>query len=323
MKTDNKTGAVILAAGRSEHIDGLAPLLSIGRTTMIQREIDTLRKAGISPIIVVAGYMAEELEKHVSHRGVLFVRNEAYENSEMLESVKIGLRALPADTDQVLLFPGDVPMVHAETVLRIAEAGKDAAVPVYQGKKGHPICISRKLFDAILSYKEGGGLRGVLAREGIRTEEIPVQDPGILIDTNTMSDYDAALALEESRRQGQKTQFKCDLVLRREEEAFCDMTASFLEAVEELGSMLSACERCGISYSKGWKMVRTAEEQFGIVFLAKRPGGAGGGSSSLTPGGKRFLEAYRAFERRVSGYAAEIFAEYERELSPAPEEKRH
>ena len=59
---DRKTAAVILAAGRSENIEGIASMLTVGRTTMIQREIDTLRKAGVSPIVVVTGYMAEELE---------------------------------------------------------------------------------------------------------------------------------------------------------------------------------------------------------------------------------------------------------------------
>ena len=52
------TGAVILAAGKSEYMEELRPLMKVGRTTMIQREIDTLRQAGISPIVVVTGYHA-------------------------------------------------------------------------------------------------------------------------------------------------------------------------------------------------------------------------------------------------------------------------
>ena len=47
------TGAVILAAGKSEYMEELRPLMKVGRTTMIQREIDTLRQAGISPSVVV------------------------------------------------------------------------------------------------------------------------------------------------------------------------------------------------------------------------------------------------------------------------------
>ena len=52
---DGKTGAIILAAGRSAHMEELKPMLRMGQTTMIQREIDTIRQAGISPIVVVTG----------------------------------------------------------------------------------------------------------------------------------------------------------------------------------------------------------------------------------------------------------------------------
>lgn len=43
---DGKTGAIILAAGRSAHMEELKPMLRMGQTTMIQREIDTIRQAG-------------------------------------------------------------------------------------------------------------------------------------------------------------------------------------------------------------------------------------------------------------------------------------
>ena len=52
---DGKTGAIILAAGRSAHMEELKPMLRMGQTTMIQREIDTIRQAGISPIVVGTG----------------------------------------------------------------------------------------------------------------------------------------------------------------------------------------------------------------------------------------------------------------------------
>ena len=121
----------------------------------------------------------------------------------------------------------------------------------------------------------------------------------------------------------QKTWFRTDIVLGRDEEAFNGLTASFLEAAGEYGSMLSACEKCGISYSKGWKMVRAAEEQFNVVFLTRQPGGAKGGSSELTPEGRRFIAAYRAFEQKVREYAGEIYPEYASALSGGGDEKRH
>ena len=72
---DGKTGAIILAAGRSAHMEELKPMLRMGQTTMIQREIDTIRQAGISPIVVVTGYQADVLERHISHRGAVCIRH--------------------------------------------------------------------------------------------------------------------------------------------------------------------------------------------------------------------------------------------------------
>ena len=89
---DGKTGAIILAAGRSAHMEELKPMLRMGQTTMIQREIDTIRQAGISPIVVVTGYQADVLERHISHRGAVCIRNKRYETSQMYGSICMGLR---------------------------------------------------------------------------------------------------------------------------------------------------------------------------------------------------------------------------------------
>ena len=73
----NGTGALITAAGRYDGMDEFRPMLKLTGSTLIQKEIDTLRKAGASPIVVVTGYEGEQLERHLSHRGVVCIRNEA------------------------------------------------------------------------------------------------------------------------------------------------------------------------------------------------------------------------------------------------------
>ncbi|MEG0663206.1 MAG: NTP transferase domain-containing protein, partial [Anaerovoracaceae bacterium] len=58
-------GAIILAAGSDHIAKEFKPLLKVGNQTLIQREVSSLREAGISPIVVVTGYMKEDLEKHL------------------------------------------------------------------------------------------------------------------------------------------------------------------------------------------------------------------------------------------------------------------
>ena len=304
---EGKTGAIILAAGRSAHMEELKPMLKMGQTTMIQREIDTIRQAGISPIVVVTGYQAEELERHISHRGAVCVRNKRYETSQMYGSICMGLRHIQKKADRVLLFPADVPMIAPSTILKMSEATGSLAVPVYQGRKGHPVMLSREVFGHILTYRGKMGLRGAMDawKEGV--QEIEVEDPGILLDANTKVDYESVLQYEKERRKEGELSFQMNLSLSREEECFNALTARFLKSVESVGSMLGACQAQEISYSKGWKMIKTAEAQLGIQFLERQPGGSKGGFSVLTPEGKAFLEKFRQMEKTVQIAAEEAF----------------
>ena len=256
---EKRTGAVILAAGRSVHMEGLKPMMKLGQSTMIQKEIDTLRRAGITPIVVVTGYQAEELERHIAHRGAVCVRNKKYETSQMFDSICLGLKRIGKKTDQVLLFPADVPLVSTDTIMRMKESEAKIAVPVYQGKSGHPVLLDKEMIPQILSYEGGRGLRGAMEASGVEIEQIELSDPCVLMNTNTEEDYEDLLRYEENSRRQIPLSFELQAKLCRPQECFDENAAAFLLAVEEYGSMLSACQARGISYSKAWKMVKLAE----------------------------------------------------------------
>ena len=312
--TERRTGAIILAAGRSAHMEELKPMLRVGQTTMIQKEIDTLRQAGITPIVVVTGYQAETLERHIAHRGAVCIRNKRYETSQMYGSICMGLRYIQKKVDRVLLFPSDLPLVSVETITSMSEASGSIAVPVFEGKKGHPVMLSREVFLHILSYRGVGGLRGAMDAWEDGVTEVALSDPGILLDTNTRKDYESLLQYEKDSRQRVGLTSRTYVALGRPEDCFDENTAAFLEAVEQSGSMLGACQLMGISYSKGWKMVKQAEDQLAIVFLSRQPGGSKGGFSTLTEEGREFLERYRRLEAAIREAArcafGEIFPEW-------------
>ena len=62
------TGAVIAAAGMSSRMGKFKPMLSIGAISIAQRIVATFQQAGVSRIVVVTGYRAEELEWHLARR---------------------------------------------------------------------------------------------------------------------------------------------------------------------------------------------------------------------------------------------------------------
>ena len=217
------------------------------------------------------------------------------------------------------MFPADVPMITADTIEKMAQAPGSMAVPVCQGKKGHPVMLSKEVFGHILTYRGGKGLRGAMDAWGEGVREIEVEDPGVLLDTNTKMDYESLLAYEKDRQKRGELAFRASISLSREEECFSALTADFLEAVAESGSMLGACQIRDISYSKGWKMLKIAEAQLGIQFLERQTGGSKGGFSVLTPEGKVFLEKFRRMEAAVQAAAEAAFEKIF--LEPEEEEK--
>ena len=111
-----QTGAVITAAGMSSRMGDFKPMLNIGSISIAQRVVATLRQAGVGKIVMVTGYQALQLERHLAGNGIVFLRNEQYETTQMFDSVKIGLSYIQDKCDRVLFTPEDIPLFTAETV---------------------------------------------------------------------------------------------------------------------------------------------------------------------------------------------------------------
>jgi CTP:molybdopterin cytidylyltransferase MocA len=66
---NTETGAVIVAAGLSSRMGAYKPLMEIGGVSVARRVTGAFTGAGVSPIVVVTGYRADELEAHLSANG--------------------------------------------------------------------------------------------------------------------------------------------------------------------------------------------------------------------------------------------------------------
>lgn len=191
--------ALIVAAGRSSRMGQFKPLLSIGSVSVAQRIIDTLRQAGAHRIVMVTGYNAPALERHLAGNGIVFLRNEDYETTQMFDSVKIGLRYLRGNCDKLLFTPVDVPLFALSTVNTILNSGAPLAAPVCQGRQGHPILISEPLIPEILADSGEMGLKGAMDRCSVPLLRIPVNDPGAIHDADTPEDFSALVDYHNSR----------------------------------------------------------------------------------------------------------------------------
>ena len=106
-------GAVIVAAGMSSRMGDFKPMLNIGSISIAQRIVATFHQAGVDRIVVITGYNAQQLERHLSNSGLIFLRNVDYETTQMFDSAKIGLRYLQDKCDRILFTPVDIPLFTA------------------------------------------------------------------------------------------------------------------------------------------------------------------------------------------------------------------
>ena len=185
--------AIVLAAGLSTRMKAFKPLLRLSGELLIHRVLGCLRESGvIGEILVVTGHLAAEIEAAVGTRGARTVFNERFADGEMLSSVQTGIRALPADGRGFLLAFADQP-VRPHSVRAIVEGFQSAnaplSLPLFGGKRGHPVVISQSLAPAILALASHQTLRAVVQEHLSRAAMIPVDDPWVLEDLDTPEDF--------------------------------------------------------------------------------------------------------------------------------------
>lgn len=299
-------GALIVAAGMSTRMGEFKPMLSIGSISIAQRVIATLSQAGVSKIVMVTGYNATILERHLAGNGIIFLRNEDYETTQMFDSVKIGLRYLLDKCDKVLFTPVDVPLFTAKTVKAILDSGASLAAPMCDGKQGHPILISNSLIPEILNDCGEMGLKGAMDRCSIPLLRLDVEDPGTIHDADTPEDFSALVEYHNS----QLVRPVINVSLTKERPFFDSKIAMLLMLIDETKSVRAAGQRMQLSYSSCWNIIRTLESQLNYTLIERNQGGAGGSTSVLTDRGRELLKRYQAYEQLLKDQANALYDQY-------------
>lgn len=302
--------AIVMAAGASSRMEGFKPLLDIDGRSMIQRVVDYMRASGAKPVIVVTGYRAADIEKHLADAGALFVRNDRYFETQMLDSLLLGAGALPREADRVLISPADIPLVEEATIRSLLEAEGEFVRPVHKGKGGHPVVLTRELLEKIKDYNGPGGLRGAMEAYGVTMVDVAVEDSGTLLDGDTKEEYAALLRHHRSTTGGPvRLQLDMQVCIRGETTFWGPGCVQLLDLVRTTGSILQACECMHMTYSKGWKMIQEIEQQLEFAVLTRQHGDTNGGST-LTSEGEHFLETYRQMCGEIMEQGQKVFQRY-------------
>jgi len=104
--------------------------------------------------------------------------------------------------------------------------------------------------------------------------------------------------------------------LKKEEPFFGPGVMELLQRVADTGSIQTAAAQMNMSYSKAWKIIKTAEKGLDYPLMTRRVGGVGGGSSELTEFGRDFINRYAAFQREVYEAADKLFQKHFGDVLP-------
>jgi CTP:molybdopterin cytidylyltransferase MocA len=187
---------ILLAAGESKRMGGqFKPLMKWGKTTVIDACIKNLKKTRLGEIIVVLGHREADVRTRLAGSGVSYAINHDYKKG-MISSIKTGMAMAGSQTDAFLIALVDQPMIPSELINRLVIVHSDNAesritVPVFEGRHGHPIIISREYEPEIMALPDDApeGLRGFIHKHRDDLTEVEVESSVILEDIDTPEDY--------------------------------------------------------------------------------------------------------------------------------------
>ena len=186
-----KFGTVILAAGFSSRMGTFKPLMKLEDETIVERLIRISENAGLQDIVVVTGHNHQQMVRVLNKTSAVEVFNGRFEEG-MFTSMQAGIAALPEDLDGFFIMPVDCPLVTEDILKQLMESFEPEmfSVPVYRGKKGHPLLIPSKFRQEILEHDGHNGLKAVTDRDFNLMQRIETGFEGIVMDMDTPEAYE-------------------------------------------------------------------------------------------------------------------------------------
>ncbi|MCH9649681.1 MAG: nucleotidyltransferase family protein [Deltaproteobacteria bacterium] len=191
--------AVLLAAGLSKRFGGDQPkqLHPFRGQPLVRRMATLLAASRAAEVIVVLGHRAEEVGESLNGLPVRRALNRDYDQGQA-SSVVAGLKSLQGDPKGALFVPCDQPLLTVEVVDSLISAFEKTEAPIvapaFEGRRGAPTLFSNHFFPQLQTLEGDTGGREILKRHLAKLTLVPVEDPNVLRDADTLEEW-AALEL--------------------------------------------------------------------------------------------------------------------------------
>ena len=179
--------AVILSGGASSRMGSPKALLPYQGRPFLEHLLEVTAHREIGARRVVLGAHAEPISKTVDLKADEIVINHEWQKGQ-LSSIQAALRSLPPGTDGILLCLIDHPLISSALVQDLIEqfykTKKPVVLPVYEGRRGHPVIFSASLYDELLRAPLETGARAVVWAHSGEIEEVRTNEEGCVLNLN-------------------------------------------------------------------------------------------------------------------------------------------
>jgi len=184
--------AIVPASGRSSRMGTAKALLDADGRSFLDRVVGALTAGGCFPVYVVVEDLRGPVAAAARTAGCIPVENPDPSDGP-ISSVRLGIQALGPDVEAFMVCPVDHPRIQPDTVAAMLAAftalRPPLVLPVFQGERGHPTLFRRDLSADLEEEGLPEGARTVVLRHLADALEVAVDDPGILTDIDTLSEY--------------------------------------------------------------------------------------------------------------------------------------
>ena len=185
---------VILAAGQASRFRAGDPsaksktVALFEGSPLVRRVVEAALAAGLSPVVVVTGFGADDVANAVQGLPVRLVHNPDYATG-LASSLRAGVAAMEDGCAGAAILLADMPRVTPRLIQTLVGAWRArpeaaAAAPTWDGQRGNPVILGKRLFADVARLTGDVGARPLLMGRN-DVIDVAVDDIAVALDVDT------------------------------------------------------------------------------------------------------------------------------------------